>query len=79
MSDDAALHEFLLGPHQIGDEVEIYDGDLPGWVPGVVDGISGPSPIGRCWMVKTEAEADGLPLTYALPMSRPEWIRSRDE
>lgn len=77
MSDDSVLHEFLLGPHQIGDEVEVWDGDIPGWVAGVVEDISGPTPVGRCWLVKTETEFEGLRVTYGLPMSRPEWIRKR--
>ncbi len=60
-----------------GDEVDVWDGDLRAWVPGVVDSIAPGSPLGDVWMVKTQTSFEGLPLTYGVPTTRGDAIRPR--
>ena len=54
-----------------GDKVEVWDGDLGRWVPGVVDDVHvALEPFGEAITIQTDARYQGLPLKYLVPESR---------
>lgn len=63
--------------YRVGDRVDVYDGDIPGWVPGVVESIEPGSPLGEIIMVKTERVYQRLPMLYGVPVTRLNMLRPR--
>lgn len=54
--------------YNIGDKVEVWDGDVSRWVPGVVESIGAVGHVGMV-TIATENRYEGLPLTYGVPVS----------
>lgn len=61
--------------YAVGDRVEVWDGDVGRWVPGVIDGVGTLGNLGAVWSVKTDTTFEGLPLTYGVPWSAPHAMR----
>lgn len=53
-----------------GDDVEVWDGDLNRWVPGVVQAVDqNVGHLEKVLTVATDGRYQGLPLTYGVPES----------